>query len=412
MDKKISRKDFLKVSSTAAASLGLSAAVGPSSKASAAPVARMDRNGEYTVKIAGRDYCWRAKLENGSLVELARAADTSTDLWLTRGLVDIQVNGYADVELTSPELTMEGLAACEEALFEQGTVRWCPTVTSQESTLIREVLAKIAEAVEKGVLKRVQCIHMEANYLSPEEGYRGAHVPDYLTDPDIKEFESWQKAAGGRIGYVSMAPELKGGLEFIRHLASKGILVSLAHHNAPYELVAAAADAGARLSTHLFNGCAATMHRHHNVVLTQLSEDRLWASFLPDGHHIPYHVLKVGLRAKGLERSVFTSDLISLGGWPEGEYVIDGQEVIIRDGGAFLKGTPYLYGAWANLAQSIKRATAAGVVTPAEAIRLASTNPARLLGIKEGLEPAAGSEGPFVMFREQNGALKLEGIID
>ena len=412
MNKKISRKDFIRVSSTAAASLGLSSAVGTSSKASAAPVARMDGSGEYTVKIAGRDYCWRAKLENGRLVELTRATDTSTELWLTRGLVDIQVNGYAGVELTSPELTMEGLAACEKALFEQGTVAWCPTVTSQESGLIREVLAKIARAVETGVLKRVRFIHMEANYLSPQEGYRGAHVPDYLTEPDIKEFESWQKASGGRIGYVSVAPELKGGLEFIRYLASKDILVALAHHNAPYETVVAAADAGARLSTHLFNGCAATMHRHHNVVLTQLSEDRLWASFLPDGHHIPYHVLKVGLRAKGMERSVFTSDLISLGGSPEGDYVIDGQEVLIRNGGAFLKGTPYLYGAWANLAQGIERATAAQVVTPDEAIRLASTNPARLLGIEDSLEPAAGAEGPFVMFRESNGALKLEGIIE
>ena len=412
MNKKISRKDFIRVSSTAAASLGLSSAVGTSSKASAAPVARMNGSGEYTVKIAGRDYCWRAKLENGRLVELTRATDTSTELWLTRGLVDIQVNGYAGVELTSPELTMEGLAACEKALFEQGTVAWCPTVTSQESGLIREVLAKIARAVETGVLKRVRFIHMEANYLSPQEGYRGAHVPDYLTEPDIKEFESWQKASGGRIGYVSVAPELKGGLEFIRHLASKDILVALAHHNAPYETVVAAADAGARLSTHLFNGCAATMHRHHNVVLTQLSEDRLWASFLPDGHHIPYHVLKVGLRAKGMERSVFTSDLISLGGSPEGDYVIDGQEVLISNGGAFLKGTPYLYGAWANLAQGIERATAAQVVTPDEAIRLASTNPARLLGIEDSLEPAAGTEGPFVMFRESNGALKLEGIIE
>ena len=86
--------------------------------------------------------------------------------------------------------------------------------------------------------------------------------------------------------------------------------------------------------------------------------------------------------------------------------------MIIRDGGAFLKGTPYLYGAWANLAQGIERATAAEVVTPGEAIRLSSTNPARLLGVKDNLEPAAGSESPFVMFREQNGALKLEGIIE
>jgi len=411
MQNSISRKDFLKLGSTAAATVGLAAA-GASCSTAAAPARELfDPDGSYTVRIAGRTYCWLAKFAGGRLAELTRAPDTFTDLWLTRGLLDIQVNGYAGVELTSPSLTLDDLARCEQALVDSGLSRWCPTVTSQTAEVIREVLAVIGQAIEKGILKRVQCIHMEANYLSPEEGYRGAHQPQYLTNPDKSEFESWQKAAGGRIGYVSMAPELEGGLDFVRWLAGQGILVSLVHHNAPYEVVEAAADAGARLSTHLFNGCAATIPRHHNVIFSQLSEDRLRASFIPDGHHIPYHALKVGLRAKGIERSVFTSDVVSLGGSPDGEYVVDGQEVIIRDGGAFLKDTPYLYGAWAGLALGIERATAAGAVTPDEALRLGSINPARLFKVPGGLEVEAGTEGPFVFFRETNGALRLAGIM-
>jgi len=407
MENKYSRKDFLKTGAAAAAGISLSAAA---AGVSSAP-AEMDRNGTYTVKIAGRDYCWRARLDNGRLAELARAQNTSTDLWLTRGLVDIQVNGYQGIEITADGLTVEALAACEETLAARGTTRWCPTVTTQDPALIRRVLATIHQAIGKGALKRVLCIHMEANYISPVEGYRGAHIPEYISEPDLEEYESWQKAAGGRIGYFSTAPEIKGGVDFVRYLASKGVLVALAHHNAPYEVVAAAVDAGARLSTHLFNGCAADLNRHHNPVLIQLAEDRLWASFIPDGHHVPYHVLKTGLRAKGLQRSVFTSDLTSLGGKPEGSYTVEGMQVEVKNGGAFLKGTPYLYGAWANLAQGIERATAAGVVTPAEAIRLASTNPARLMGVADGLEPEAGCQGPFVFFREQEGTLKLESII-
>ena len=411
MEKYLSRKEFIKAGSAAAAGLGLTSDAGAAESPSAAKPEKFDAGGEYTVKISGRDYCWRARFDKGRLTALDQAPDTSTDLWLTRGLVDIQVNGYAGVELTSPELSLEGLAACEQALARQGLVRWCPTVTSQEPQLIREVLAKIAAGVEKGALNRVHCIHMEANFLSGEEGYRGAHVPRYLTDPDQGEFDSWQKAAGGRIGYVSLAPERNGGLELIRYLAAKGILVALAHHNAPYETVCAAADAGARLSTHLFNGCASIIPRHNNVIFSQLSQDRLWASFIPDGHHIPYHALKVGLRAKGLERSVFTSDLVALGGSPEGLYTVDGQEVEIRQGAAFLKGTPYLYGAWSSLAQGIERATAAAVVSPSEALRLTSLNPARLLALEDNLEPAPEKSGPFVFFREQTGALRLAGII-
>ena len=408
MSRKMNRKDFFRLGAAAAAS----ASLGTSDKIRAArPAEQLSGDGEFLVKIAGRDYCWNAVIEKGRLTELSRALDTHTDIWLTRGLVDIQVNGYDGIEVTSANSTAEDLARCERALAAAGMVRWCPTVTSQSSDVIEHSLAEISKAVGQGALRKVQCIHLEANYLNPEEGYRGAHPPEYLTPPNKAEFTRWQKASGGLIGYVTMAPELKGGLEFVSWLASQGILVSLGHHNADYETVVRAADAGARLSTHLFNGCKATMNRHHNVVLRQLAEDRLWASFIPDGHHIPYYTLKTGLRAKGLERSVFTSDLISLGGSPEGDYVIDGQDVLIRDGGAFLKGTPYLYGAWANLAQGIERATAAGVVTPAEAIKLASTNPARLLRMENSLEVEVGSTAPFLLFKEVGGSLKLDRII-
>lgn len=408
MGRTMNRKNFLKLG---AAGLG-AAGIGSTGTAKASPVAEQPTgDGEFLVKIAGRDYCWNAVIQNGRLTALSRALEAHTKLWLTRGLVDIQVNGYAGIEVTAENSNTADLASCEQSLADTGMVRWCPTVTSQSSGVIEHSLATIDKAVNMGALRRVQCIHLEANYLNPEEGYRGAHPPQYLTNPDKTEFTRWQKAAGGRIGYVTMAPEIEGGLEFVSWLASQGILVSMGHHNADYETVVKAADAGARLSTHLFNGCKATLNRHHNVVLNQLAEDRLWASFIPDGHHIPYHTLKVGLRAKGLEHAVFTSDLVSLGGSPEGEYVSEGLDVLIRDGGAFLKGTPYLYGAWANLAQGVERATAAGVVTSSEAIRLASTNPARLLRMDDSLEVEVGATAPFVLFREQDGALKLDSIV-
>ena len=367
---------------------------------------------EFTVKLPGRDYCRRAVIENGRLTELSRVENAATDLWLTRGLVDIQVNGFRGVNLTGTGLTSADLAACETALAAEGVVRWCPTITTQDPEVIRASLDALATAIESGALKRVHCLHLEANFLSPEEGYRGAHLERYMREPDISEFESWQAAARGRIGYVSLAPELKGAIEFIGYLVSRGILVALAHHNASPEQVFRAAEAGARLSTHLFNGCAGSIPRHSNVILSQLAEDRLWASFIPDGHHVPYHVLKMGLRVKGLELSLFTSDLVYLGGMPDGEYTKAERTVEVRDGGVWIKGTSYLSGAWCSLARGIERATAAGVVTPGEALRLASLNPARLLGLKDNLEPRAGCGGPFVLFREIGGALKLDRIIE
>lgn len=365
----------------------------------------------FNVKIPGRDFCWGARIEEGRLIELRPADHAPTDLWLTRGLVDIQVNGYAGVSITRSDLKAEELSHLEEELFHQGVTRWCPTVTTQDPEVIRASLAAIDRAIKQGALKRVQCIHLEANYLSPEDGYRGAHIRRYISPPDPKEFDSFQKAAGGRIGYVTLAPEVEGALEFIRLLASRGILVALGHHNASAELISAAADAGARLSTHLFNGCASQINRHHNPILYQLAEDRLWASFIPDGHHIPYQALKVGLRAKGLERSVFTSDLVYLGGSPEGEYTKHERTVVVKDGAIWIKGTSLLSGAWSSLSQGLARVTASGIISPGDALRLASLNPARLFGIEDQSEVSAGCEGPFVLFREDKGTLRLEKIV-
>ncbi len=367
---------------------------------------------ELTVRLPGRVYPQRVHLEGGAVTELARADSPAEGLWLTRGLVDIQVNGYQGVLITSPELSLEGLEHLENELYKQGVSRWCPTVTTNEPSLIRDVLGKLNLALQKKVLRRVHCIHTEANWLSAEEGFRGAHIPRYMSDPSLEEFNSWQAAAGGHIGYVSLAPERKGALEFTRALAGQGVLVALAHHNADYDTVVAAALAGARLSTHLFNGCAAVLPRHNNPIFAQLAEDRLWASFIPDGHHIPYHVLKTGLRAKGLARSVFTSDLVYLGGKPDGEYTKGERTVQVRDGGVFMPGTGLLSGAWRSLAQGVDRAVAFGAVSADQALRLSSLNPAELLGVSGGNQVAPGAGGPFVLFRETQGGLRLERIID
>jgi N-acetylglucosamine-6-phosphate deacetylase len=404
MNGTINRREFLKLSAAVTAAASIAPTGG-------ATIAEPAQDVALTVRIPGRPYTWNARMEKGRIAGLEKAEGKSTDLWLTRGLVDIQVNGYMGVKLTSPDLTLEGLETCEKALAAQGLVRWCPTITTQDPALIREVLAKIALGIEKGALRRVLFIHTEANWLSAEEGYRGAHIARFMQDPTTEQFDSWQAAAKGHIGYVSVAPERKGAIEFIRYLSGKGILVALAHHNADYPTIQAAAGAGARLSTHLFNGCASMIPRHNNVIFHQLSEERLWASFIPDGHHIPHHVLSVGLRAKGLDRSVFVSDLISLGGMPEGEYQNDEAKVEVRDGAVFLKGTPYLSGAWCSLAQGIARATASGIIDPGDALRLASLNPARLTRMGDDLEAVVGAPAPFVIFREENGSLRLDRIL-
>jgi len=220
---------------------------------------------------------------------------------------------------------------------------------------------------------------MEGPFISGEDGYRGVHVRAYTRDPDVGELDRWQEAAGGRIRIVTLAPERRGSVEFIEQATRRGIVVAIGHSAATEDDVGKAAAAGARLSTHLFNGCAPMVNRHRNPIFAQLAEDRLWASFIADGHHIPLQALKVALRAKGVSRAVLVSDLAHLSGLPDGEYEMEGGTVVKRDGGLFRKDAPILSGAARSLAEDVEilaRQPEPGIEA---AFLMATEHPARLL---------------------------------
>jgi len=210
--------------------------------------------------------------------------------------------------------------------------------------------------------------------------------------PSLREFQRLQKASGNRILYVTMAPELPGAIRFIKAVTAQGVMISLGHHAATSAQVRAAADAGARLSTHLGNGSSPMMHRQHNPLWPQLAEDRLHASFIADLHHVPAEALKTFVRAKGPQRTVLTSDATNLMAMPPGIYTFAGSKVELRaDGKICLCGTDLLAGSGVPLLQGVANAWRCGAMTLKEAFASATTVPARLLGIPA--PPACASVG-------------------
>src|SRR5262249_15841967 len=145
-------------------------------------------------------------------------------------------------------------------------------------------LRTIAAACEafSDVAKRVVGIHLEGPFLSEREGYRGAHPIGAILDPDWNLFQELQEAAGGRIVLITLAPERPGAIAFIQKAANSGVVVALGHTAAEGAPIRAAAAAGARLSTHLGNGIAATLPRHPNPIWEQAGLDALSASFIAD----------------------------------------------------------------------------------------------------------------------------------
>ncbi len=137
------------------------------------------------------------------------------------------------------------------------------------------------------IARAVPALHLEGPYISPEDGPRGAHPRRHVRPPDWDELCRFQEASGGRIRLVTLAsPEHDGALAFIEKAAASGVVVALGHTAASGQRIRDAVKAGARLSTHLGNGCSATLPRHENPIWEQLAEDGLWASVICDGWHL------------------------------------------------------------------------------------------------------------------------------
>ncbi|MDQ3855223.1 MAG: amidohydrolase family protein [Chloroflexota bacterium] len=303
--------------------------------------------------------------------------------WVGPGLIDIQVNGYMGHDLNDPAVTPDVVARLVRALWSVGVTGVCPTViTGSEARMCRSLEA-VASACDSDplVAHSVVCIHVEGPHISPEDGPRGAHPREHVRPPDLREYLRWQEASDGRVGIVTLAPEHPGSLEYIRALAADGVVVALGHTAASGEQLRAAVDAGARLSTHLGNGSQALIPRHSNYIWEQLAEDRLLASFIFDGHHLPPAAMKVMLRAKGPERAVLVSDAVAVAGQAPGVYetAVGGTVELLPSGRLVLRGTPYLAGSASTLLDGIANAVRYAGVSLPEAVRLASIKPARLL---------------------------------
>jgi N-acetylglucosamine-6-phosphate deacetylase len=316
--------------------------------------------------------------------ELGGEPDTSLP-WISPGFLDIQSNGYGGQEFSSLELTVDKVAeiAGQQAAF--GVTQFCPTVTTASGETILHAMQTIAAAARRWpeVAHTVVGIHLEGPYIAREDGPRGAHPLEHCREPDWEEFCRFQAAAEGRIRIVTLSPEYVGAPAFIARAVASGVVVAIGHTSANGVQIRAAVDAGATLSTHLGNGAHRTLRRHPNYLWDQMAEDRLMASLIVDGHHLPSEVVQSMVRAKTPERCILVSDLSGLAGLPPGRYATQLCDLeILPDGRLVIAGQDQLL-AGASLPLGVGVANVmrfSGVDLPT-AVHMATHHPARLLGL-------------------------------
>lgn len=338
-------------------------------------------------------------IEGGRLASINEVGSTKPDRevgWIAPALFDLQINGCLGIDFSSPIVTVEQVRKVIDECRKHGIAGLLPTLITNSFEAITHGLATLKKARETDpvVAAAVPGFHVEGPYIASEDGPRGAHPRQHARDPDFDEFQRWQDAAGGLIRLFTLAPERTGALRFIEQVVRTGVVVAIGHTAATPAIIRDAVSAGAKLSTHIGNGSHAVLPRHENYIWEQLAADQLWASMIPDGHHLPASLVKVIVRAKAPRRTIITCDASSLAGLPPGRY---GDWEVQPSGRVAVPGTPFLAGSGAFTDVCVGNTIRMAGVSLAEAMMMASHNPRTLLDLPEW-ELNVGSTAPLVLF--------------
>jgi len=341
--------------------------------------------------------------------------DAASWPFVAPGLFDLQINGHGGTWFGKVGITADEVLTVLKEHFRFGLTRICPTLITNSYEALAAGFSAIREACEREhwANRLVAGCHLEGPYISTEDGPRGAHPREHVRPPDCSEFEQLQQISGHRIRLITLAPELPGAADFIRRVVSSGVTVAIGHTAATGEQIAAAVDAGARLSTHLGNGAHGMIRRHPNYIWEQLGDPRLSASVIADGHHLPASVLRSIIRGKSPRNVVVTCDAAGLAGCAPGVYREGEVEMeVLDDGRIVIAGQRQLLaGSSSDTGRCVVEAFRQGGVTLKEAIDMAGRNPSRLLGLEE-IRLSRGSRADLFLFRlSARDSLNVEATI-
>lgn len=296
------------------------------------------------------------------------------------GLIDIHTYGCLGVSLTAPEKIAEELPAFARNVARFGVTRFLISPTTGDCAFIARMLSSIAETIPH-IRDGAQClgIHLEGPWLDPEQ--HGAFPLDVLHAPTIDEARAYLNAARGYLKAVTLAANLPNALDVAKFLCDNDVRVSYGHSNTTYEVAHnVLASGNFSLVTHVYNAMSGLHHRKPGVLGAVLSSDNVSGMLICDGIHAHPAAVKILFRALGVDRVILVTDAIPGGGMTEGTFTMLNQTARVIDGVARLEnGT--IAGSILTLNRAVMNARAFGTLSLNDALKMATTNPARVLGL-------------------------------
>lgn len=299
------------------------------------------------------------------------------------GFIDVQVNGFLGIDFSSESSNEADCIKACQALLERGTVGFLPTVITSSEDIYEKNLPIIAKVMAMPEFKnKLLGIHIEGPFISPEPGAVGAHNPKWVQEPNIDLFKKILDWSNGTVKMLTIAAEQPNADKLAKFATEQGVVVSLGHQLATEDDLKRLSDAGAKCLTHLSNGMPNMIHRHKNTIWAGLANDDLIALLITDGHHVPASLIKVALRAKGLDKVIVTSDAAPLAGFPPGKYHVLGNDAVIEENGLLhnpVKGC--MVGSSATMIQCMNYLAKLDYLTLDEMLKVGFYNPLELLNI-------------------------------
>lgn len=325
--------------------------------------------------------------------------------WLLPGFIDIHVHGGFGHDFMDAE--RDGLDAITRFHASHGTTTMLATTVTASKEAIDLVLQRVA-AYRTDEMPYAQLIgvHLEGPFISVK--WPGAQNPAFIVPPSPAWLEEWTSRYPGLVRMQTLAPETDGALEYIRALVQHGIVAACGHTDALYAQVEAAVDRGLSHAVHTFNAMRGLHHREPGTVGAVLTDERITAEVIADGHHVHAAGIRLLARAKGDSGLVLITDAIAAAGLGDGDYSLGGLDVVVRSGVARLKQGDSLAGSTLTMDAALRFAVReAGLSVPA-ASRMASGNPARVLGLSDVTgELAVGKQADVLLLSRE---LELERV--